>query len=354
MKKVFLTMMMLLFAFMGTMRADEVTIGSLDGAANNSYLPMNSLYEYSFSEQIYTADEIGMAGTINEITMWLYGNANLYEMPFDIYMVEVEKDAFSGNSDWVTVTADNKVYSGSVTVHNTAAEAYTFTLDDPFTYTGSGNLVIAFNNNTGQWKSGLNGKVFGASTDPKRAIYVRRDGTPYDLASLPAATSTTYQRNVITLDITAGGGPSCPKPRSLAVEYEGGETAVVTWTSDASLFNIKVNGTVTSGVTSPYTLDGLTIATEYAVSVQADCGGGSTSEWTSEVSFITDLCLPEDQCEITFELTDSYGDGWNGNAIKVVDVATGKVLGQLANTDEAGAGEAQTYTLAVCDLSSWP
>ena len=206
MKKVFLFLTMLLFAFVGTMRADVVEIGSLDGAANNSYLPMNSLYEYSFSEQIYTAEEIGMAGTINSITMWLYGNENLYTMPFDIYMVEVDKDAFESTSDWVTVTAADVVYSGEVTVHNTDAEAFEFVLDTPFNYSGNGNLVIAFNNNTGSWKSGLNGKVFGATGDAVRAIYARRDGTPYDIANLPAATSTTYQRNVVTLDMTAGGG----------------------------------------------------------------------------------------------------------------------------------------------------
>ena len=167
-----LSLMLLCFAFFGVARADEVTIGSLDGATNNSYLPMNSLYCYSYSQQIYTAEEIGMAGTINSITMWMYGNANLYEMPFDIYMLEVDKDAFDGNTDWVPVTAADIVYSGTVTVHNTDAEPFTFDLSAPFDYSGDGNLLIAFNNTTGQWKSGLNGKVFGTAEDPIRAIYV--------------------------------------------------------------------------------------------------------------------------------------------------------------------------------------
>ena len=56
MKKVFLFLTMLLFAFTGTMKADIVQIGDLEGAANNTFLPMNSLYEYSYSQQIYTAD----------------------------------------------------------------------------------------------------------------------------------------------------------------------------------------------------------------------------------------------------------------------------------------------------------
>ena len=145
--------------------ADDVEIGSLEGATNNSFLPMNSLYNYSYTQQIYTAEEIGMAGTINSFTVWLYGNANLYEIPLDIYMVETDKEAFSSTTDWVTVTTGDIVYSGSVTVHNTTAEAYTFELSTPFEYSGEGNLVIAFNNKTGQWKSGLNGMVFEVDGD---------------------------------------------------------------------------------------------------------------------------------------------------------------------------------------------
>ena len=210
-KKAFFVMfflLTLLFFSVGTIKAqnhrgtDSVTIGSLENAGNNSYLPMNSLYEYSFSQQIYTAEEIGLAGTIDKLTVWMYGNANLYTMPFDIYMVEVDKDAFESTTDWVSVTSSDIVYTGNITPHNTEAEPYEFVLDTPFDYSGEGNLVIAFNNRTGSWKSGLNGKVFGASSDPYRAIYARRDGTIYDINNLPSATSFTYQRNVIVLDIT--------------------------------------------------------------------------------------------------------------------------------------------------------
>ena len=104
-----LSLMLLCFALFGVARADEVTIGSLEGATNNSYLPMNSLYNYSYTQQIYTAEEIGMAGTINSITVWMYGNANLYEMPFDIYMVETDKADFVSNTDWETVTSGDIV-----------------------------------------------------------------------------------------------------------------------------------------------------------------------------------------------------------------------------------------------------
>ena len=219
-KKLILFLMVLLFGSTSFLRADEVTIGSLEGATANSYLPMNSLYNYSYTQQIYTAEEIGTSGTINAITMWLYGNANLYEMPFNIYMKEVDKDAFESTTDWVVVAETDMVYTGTVTVHNTEAEAYTFTLDTPFAYSGTGNLLIAFNNTTGQWKSGLNGMAFGATGDAIRAIYARQDSGAYNpYEPTFTATSTTYQRDVVTLSM--GGG--APTTNTLTV-FDGTDT----------------------------------------------------------------------------------------------------------------------------------
>ena len=144
---------------------------------------------------------------------------------------------------------------------------------------------------------------------------------------------------------------SCPMPTNLAVNYNGGVTAQVTWEGTAETYNIDVNGTVINDVTTPYTLEGLELATTYAVKVQANCEEEETSEWTEAVSFTTDNCMPEDQCEITFELTDSYGDGWNGAAINVVDVLTNTVIATMTATPHGGGGveTTDTKTLAVCD-----
>ena len=144
---------------------------------------------------------------------------------------------------------------------------------------------------------------------------------------------------------------SCPAPTNLAVNYTGGVTAQVTWLGTAETYNIDVNGTVINDVTTPYTLTGLELATIYAVKVQANCENNETSDWTAPISFTTDPCMPEDQCEITFELTDSYGDGWNGAAINVVDVLTNTVIATMTATPHGGGGveTTDTKTLAVCD-----
>lgn len=138
--------------------------------------------------------------------------------------------------------------------------------------------------------------------------------------------------------------PSCEKPTSLAVNYTGGTTAQVSWTSDATAFDIDVNGTVTQNVTNPYQLKNLYLATTYTVKVRAK-NGSDVSDWTSPVSFTTDVCSPEDQKEITYELADSYGDGWNGAAINVVHVNTGIVVATL--TLASGSSET-TGTVNLC------
>ena len=291
------TLLAVLFSFTGARAQETVTIGSLEGASNDSYLPMNSLYEYSYTQQIYTADEIGMAGTINSITVWMYGNTNLYEMPFDIYMVEVDKETFDSTTDWVPVTSSNIVYSGSVTVHNTTAEAYTFDLQTPFVYSGTGNLLICFDNNTGQWKSGLNGMVFTAGDAVVRSIYARRDGTDYDPTNMAdiSGYGTTAKRNVIELAITPNS--DCDMPTSISVSNITTEGATITWDSNGKAWNLRYKAldetdwnTVEDLDEKTCTLTGLEENTTYQVGVQTVCSASSTSFFKSTTFTTANPC----------------------------------------------------------------
>ena len=135
---------------------------------------------------------------------------------------------------------------------------------------------------------------------------------------------------------------SCPKPRNLEVTLGDG-TATATWTSDASSFNIDINGTVTTNVTNPYTFN-TELSTTYTVKVQANCDGSETSNWSDAYTFTTPSCWASDMCSITLALTDSYGDGWNGGKMEVVDATTGEIYG----TYTIESGGSATYELPLC------
>ena len=198
-KKVFSLMMTLVLAFMGVARAEIVEIGD-GGTTTNSYLPSYSFYNYSLTQQIYTAAEIGTAGTINSIAF--YNGGSEKTRVYDLYMVNTTKSSFVSTTDWITVTAADKVFSGSVTM---AAGAWTtITLDTPFAYDGASNLAVIADDNTGEWSSGMSCYVFDA---PGMALRVYSDPTNYDPMAPTAYTGTLMDvKNQIQLDITPGGG----------------------------------------------------------------------------------------------------------------------------------------------------
>ena len=269
-----------------------VTIGDPESTASHSVLPMTSTFNYSYTQQIFTAEEIGTACTVNTLTMWLRNNSTniLPTLVFDIYMREVDKDAFTSLTDWVSVSATDKVYSGTLTVTNRAFQSYTITLDIPFEYSGEGNLLIAFDENTGYWKSGLEGKVSGTEGDPIRTIYARRDGSDYDPLNISGvlASGTPYQRNVVELGIDI----PCAAPTDLAIDTLGFTFATLSWieNGEATAWQICLNDDETNFIeadSNPFTLTDLTPGTTYSAKVRTYCDTTDQSDWSNSVAFTT-------------------------------------------------------------------
>ena len=201
-KKVFSLMMTLLLAFMGVAKADVVELG--DGSTStNSYLPTYEFYNYSLTQQIYTADEIGMAGTINSFAFYAESSAT---RTLQVYMVHTTKTAFSGSYDWEVPTSADMVYSGSVSY---SAGWNTITLSTPFEYNGTDNLCLIVDDNTGSYVSSVSKYVYTPGGDCALRIY--SDGTNYTATAPTSYSGTTMtQKNCLQLDITpaAGGEPT--------------------------------------------------------------------------------------------------------------------------------------------------
>ena len=154
------------------MFAEVVVVGD-GGTATNSYLPSFSYYNYTLSQQIYTADEICVAGTITTIAFYNGGSSKTRN--YDVYLVHTDKTDFSNNTDWITVTENDKVFSGNVDM--ISGDWTVLHLDTPFNYDGMSNLAIVVDDNSGNWSSGMACRVFDA---PNQAIRVYGDGTNYD------------------------------------------------------------------------------------------------------------------------------------------------------------------------------
>jgi hypothetical protein len=122
---------------------DDIVIGVSEGT-NNS-LPTYSYYKYSLSQQIYTADEIGMACEISSVSFFNTGSAR--SRNYNIFMAHTDKETFDSSYDWITVTEADRVFSGNVTL--VAGGWTTIYFDTLFVYDGVSNLVLVVDDNSG-------------------------------------------------------------------------------------------------------------------------------------------------------------------------------------------------------------
>ncbi|MDT8347032.1 MAG: hypothetical protein RQ756_04465, partial [Flavobacteriaceae bacterium] len=156
-------------------------------------------------------------------------------------------------------------------------------------------------------------------------------------------------------DVTCSPAPTCFQPQALTASNFDIDSADLAWTEmgTATLWDVEIvlAGTAPTGVptdpgvTNPFTATGLTAATQYDYYVRADCGPDGVSAWSGPFTFSTTICLASDICNYTFRLTDSFGDGWNGNTMDIIQ--NGITVATIGGTFTTGNGPVDV-TVPLC------
>ncbi len=142
------------------------------------------------------------------------------------------------------------------------------------------NQTTTLNWSEGDYDDEISIKVMGP--DGTQVFY------QYDL-STTSGTLYTFTTDCSNAPVT------CNVPTGLAVNNPGQTTATATWTAGGTetSWNVQYKAASAStwqsatANTTSYTMTGLTPSTAYQVKVQANCGSGNTSDWTTAVSFTT-------------------------------------------------------------------
>ncbi len=295
-----------------------VVIG--DGAETEDHLPSYSLYCYTLSQQIYTAEEMNLdACDIFSVSFFNAGYSKTRN--YDIYMVNTDKVAFNSSSDLIPVTEENRVFSGNVSMSNGVWTTIYFST--PFTYDGTSNVALIVDDNTGTWYyNNMSCRVF--STENNQAFYVYSDNINYDPIN-----STSYSgyrlsvKNQIIFGlpyyITATANPTYYGSVSGSGAYAQGATCTLTATPNSGYFFLN------------WTEDGSVVSYDatYSFTVNGDR------------NLVANFVEGGSLCNIVFDLHDSYGDGWNGNYL-VVDYGEGH-----SEQFAIESGSSASYTRAV-------
>ena len=186
----------------GAAIADEVQIG--DETGTTYYFPIDQYFNYSCTEQIYTADEIGTAGTINSISFYYNYGTPYTANNVTMYLKHVSRSEFVYTSDCEPLSVNDIVWTGSIAP--TGAGWYTFTLDTPFEYNGTDNLMVAFYDGTSGYAG--NSYTWRQTESPNSAYMALRyysdnnNPDPYNLSGYTGGEVLYNYRNNIKLDIT--------------------------------------------------------------------------------------------------------------------------------------------------------
>ena len=196
----------------------DLTIGS--GTSTNAYLPTYAWYKQSFSQQIYTSSEVGGAGTITKVAFKV-SNSKSTTRTIEIYMSHTTKSSFSSNSDWVSQSTSYRVFSGSVNFE--ASGWTTITLDTPFEYNGTSNLLLSVDDNTGSYVSSSSNspQFYVYSTGGYTALYAYDDSNNFNPASVSSSSVSgnnrlqTNNQVVFTKEVPSAEGYLSLSPTAL-------------------------------------------------------------------------------------------------------------------------------------------
>ena len=338
-------LLLLLFALIAPWAANAqqtITVYETESGTND-YIPIYGYYSDSdqHNQMIYPASALATMGdgaTISQmvfyIDSWDYYD-NGYEIEdlgtWTVKLGETTATTLDGLDETTTLT---EVFSDEL-VCNSDHTTMTIAFTSDYTYNG-GNLLIDITHEAVDPYIGI---TFLGNEDVTSASIYQYEGWfgwSGDTQDFLPSVTFTY--------VPAAQG-DCEKPETLVAENVTDQEASLIWTGGSGTYNVELkagNGDwtpIATGITATtLPLNELTPGTAYQARVQSVCTGTEPSGFKT-VSFTTELCMPEDQCAISYTLTDAYGDGWDaGAALNVVDVhAEGTCVLQFRGWPAGGA-----------------
>lgn len=319
MKKSLLLFLLATLAAIGPARAVEsLTVN--DGTGENTNIPIYGFYgdEYQKTAFIIPAQNLTEMndGLIFSLAWYLSSPGSSPLMgTFQIVLSEVEGTTVTNFSE---ADAGTVVYEGLIDVTKSVTQ---IEFDNPYHYQG-GNLLVGVRVIT---PSNFTSITFSGTQAQENVSAYGHSGNSLD--AINANASKFLPKT--TLYYTPPGETYISKPKNLTVSDIHTNSATVSWTagSNETSWNIAYKETAEEQWNeelvnnTTYLLDELQNGTYYDVRVQAVTSDGQ-SEWVT-IQFATPYCDDSDKVAVNYTLSDTYGDGWNGNKIQVVNEDTG-------------------------------
>ena len=211
---------------------------------------------------------------------------------------------------------------------------------------------------SGNGTTGLLLGTYSGTTIPQPVTSVSPDGC---LTFVFTSNGTTNAAGWVA-NVSCAPAPACQNPVVINAPTVQSTAITLTWTQPAnpdttvaSAWEILAlpcgspapTATTTGAIsvsTNPYTITGLSISTCYDIYIRAVCSSTSSSPWSLPKTVTTTPC--DNACNYIFTVKDSFGDGWNGNTMSVIQ--NGVTVATLTGPTAAQGTTPQNVSVTLC------
>ena len=269
-----------------------------DGTSGTNTIPFyvgNDYYPYSISQQIYTAEDIGKAGTIRAISFYHRAAVETLNLEgVQVFMKQTDKESFAG-AELDPLADFSKVYDGDIFFSGPGW--VTIHLDTPFEYDGNSNLMICCYESSSTHSQGNTFTYHNAENKLRRSS----SSNPFNFSGTLVGSENTTMRNDIQLNIIPN---PYGNPTALTLTSSTETTASFSWRAPSGTNSgltgykwqyKKANDSAWSDLTATtgtsVTISDLSPDTEYLIRVKAVYGSNKESSFTI-LRFLTAVKLP--------------------------------------------------------------
>lgn len=208
-KFLLLTLMCILMGGVNSLFAQEPvtidgTVGEYVSAGSSNYVPFNTKYEYTTSQQIYLKEELGEIKSGDQITKVAFHVKNVNgscTRTIKIYMANITEDRFSTTTfyPFLMSTEDLVLSETSITI-DAKNKWYTLELTKAFNYTGN-NILFCVQDVTGsKYASNVTFDAYRPNERENNTLVLRQlykyANAKYDPTSTTTAATTFSHPNV--------------------------------------------------------------------------------------------------------------------------------------------------------------